>query len=121
MAQLKVTTELDIYIYIYIYIYTGADPGLKKVGVQGNVRSAEGAKRGVNCFGGGGAAFDVFLDKTLEMVQFWDTHNLILSETGSNEINPKVRHATSYEFSIYNMDFGEEYGLWPCAVLIRIC
>ena len=81
----------------------------------------EAPKRGVNCLGGGIAAFDVFLDKTLEMVQFWDTHTLVLSEIGPNEINPKVRHATSYEFSVYNTDFWEEYGIRPCPVVLRIC
>ena len=38
-----------------------------------------------------------------------------------NVINPKFRHVTSYEFSVYNTDFREEYGLRPCPVLIRIC
>ena len=46
---------------------------------------------------------------------------MVLSEIGPNEINPKFRHATSYEFSIYNTDFWEEYSLRPCPVLIRIC
>ena len=40
---------------------------------------------------------------------------------GPNVINPKFRHATSYEFSVYSTDFGEEYDLWPCPVLVQIC
>ena len=47
---------------------------------------------------GGGVSFpfNVFLDKTLKMYE-------------------------SYEISVYNTDFWEEYGLRPCPVLIRIC
>ena len=51
----------------------------------------------------------------------WDTHNLVLSELGPNIINPKFRHTTSYELSVYNKDLGKEYGLRPYPVLIRIC
>ena len=58
-----------------------------------------------------------FLDKTV----FLDTHNLVLSELGPNVINPKFRHATSYELSVYNKKNWEEYGFRPCPVLIWIC
>ena len=36
---------------------------------------------------------------------------MLLSELWPNVINPKFRHATSYEYSVYNTDFREEYGL----------
>ena len=64
--------------------------------------------------------FDVFRQNPSNGV-IWVIHNLVLSELGPSVINPNFRHATSYEFSVYNTDFGEEYGLWPCPVLIRIC
>ena len=49
----------------------------------------------------------------------WDTSDLVLSELGPNVINQKFRHETSYDFSLYNTNFGEEYGLRRCSVLIR--
>ena len=77
-------------------------------------RRRRGTRR--DCLGGGGlVTFYVFLDKTLEMVQFGTPIIWF-----SNEINPKVRNATSYEFSAHNTDFWEEYGLLLCPVLIRI-
>ena len=75
---------------------------------------------GVTASGGGVRRLMFFRQNTWNGA-IWDTHNLVLSEVAPNKINPKVRNVTSYEFSVHNMDFWEEYGLRLCPVLIRIC
>ena len=82
-------------------------------------RRSRGMRR--DCLGGGGVRHLMFFRQNTSNGAILDTHNLVLSEIGPNEINPKVRNATSYEFSVHNTDFWEEYGLRPCPVLIRIC